>query len=435
MSAVLQPVDPSRVLARAHAALDELQGLDLTGCSDEQLLEVMRAQERLRRRMPVFEHATVQEAEARGLPEQFRARTMRSFLRGLLRLDPGEAHGRVQAAEAAARRRSFTGELLPAKYAAVAAAQEQGSIGERHARVVIEAIEHLPAAVREAEGEQLEAQLVGYAEQFDPHQLARLARRMSDCLNPDGTLTDAAERERERDLTVHQRPDGSATLSGALTAEAAELLLTHFDAFAQPKPPVDGVKDPRTPAQRRHDALVAALKANLRAKQLPTVAGVTATIIATMTSEQYLTGTGLARTAHGADVPVRDVFTWAGGDYRLFLTVLDTIHEVSHYSATRRLFSENQRLARHAIDRGCTFPDCPMPALWCEIDHSIDHSAGGPTSVTNAALACDYHNRTAKAQGWRPEHINGRVAWTPPRWIDPHQQPRYNHLHNTDPPP
>ena len=46
---------------------------------------------------------------------------------------------------------------------------------------------------------------------------------------------------------------------------------------------------------------------------------------------------------------------------------------------------------------------------------------------------CHPHNVLAKAQGWRSTRINGRAAWIPPKWIDPDQKPRYNHLHDTDP--
>lgn len=428
----MQRTDPRIALATAHAALDELHRSDLTGCSDDELLALMREHERLRRRMPTFEHASIQEVGDRGLAEQCQTRSMRAFLRGLLRLDPGEAHGRVEACTATARRRSLAGELLPAKYEAVAAAQESGSISERHARVVVDTVDHLPAVIRDEEGQDLAAQLVGYAQQFDPHQLGKLARRMSACLDPDGTLKDAKQRDGERDVTLWQRPDGSGTLSGELTAEATELLLTHFDAFAAPKASEDGAKDRRTAGQRRHDALVAAMKANLRAKQLPSVAGVTATLIATMTAEQYATGDGLARTSHGAQVPVRDVLDWAGGDYRLFLTVLDTVKGVTAYSSTRRLFTENQRLVRHAVDGGCTFPDCPMPAMWCEIDHTLDYAETGTSDIRLAGMACDYDNRERKKQGWTPKHINGRVAWIPPPWIDPEQRPRFNNLHRPD---
>src|SRR5206468_12215815 len=100
-----------------------------------------------------------------------------------------------------------------------------------------------------------------------------------------------------RDVTVHQRVDGSSRVTAELTAEATELLLLHCDALAKPKPEVDGVKDPRTAGQRRHDALLEALKMNVRAQQLPTVAGVTATIVLTMTADQFAHRQGLARTA------------------------------------------------------------------------------------------------------------------------------------------
>jgi hypothetical protein len=71
-------------------------------------------------------------------------------------------------------------------------------------------------------------------------------------------------------------------------------------------------------------------------------------------------------------------------------------------------------------------------ATRCEIDHIIDHAAGGPTRVDHAVLACRYHNNDAKKQGWQSTLINGRAAWIPPPWIDPDQTPRYNNLHRTD---
>jgi hypothetical protein len=421
-------------LSAAHAAVDELQHLDLTGLSEEELLSYWRDLERLRRRVPTLDHALVLEAEARGLPETHHVRTTARFLRALLRLDPGEAAGRVRAAEAAGVRRAVTGQPLPPAYPAVAAAQAEGLISERHARLISETVEKLPDAARHEHAGQVEADLVGHAQTFDPQSLGKLALRVSAYLDPDGVLKDVEYRERHRDLTPHQRPDGSGTVTGELTAEAMELLLLHFDAFAAPKPELDGVKDPRSAGQRRHDAFLEALKLNVRAQQLPTVAGVTATIVMTMTQEQYLTGQGLARTSHGALIPASEAFNWAAGDYRLMTVVIDKINGITAYSSIHRLFTEAQRLARAAIDGGCTFPRCPVPANWCEMDHLIDYAEGGPTTVANAGLACHYENRERKKQGWKPVHINGRVAWIPPKWIDPEQKPQYNYLHNPDPP-
>jgi hypothetical protein len=69
------------------------------------------------------------------------------------------------------------------------------------------------------------------------------------------------------------------------------------------------------------------------------------------------------------------------------------------------------------------------------MDHIIDWARSHLTRIDLAALACRYHNKDAKKQGWRNQMINGRVAWIPPKWIDPDQTPRYNHLHNTELPP
>ncbi len=208
-------------------------------------------------------------AQGRGLPETVQVRSVAQLLRGLLRLDPAEAAGRVRAAEAAGPRRTLTGEPLPAIFPAVAAAQAAGEISERQARVVVATVDKLPDAAQAEHGRAIEAQLVGYCAQFDPVNLAKLAERILAHHDPDGRLEEVEHRERHRDLTLQQRVDGSSKLSGELTAEATELLLLHIDAFARPKPEVDGVKDPRTAGQRRHDALLEALKLNLRARVLP----------------------------------------------------------------------------------------------------------------------------------------------------------------------
>ena len=432
MSAVVERVEPAVALARIEAELDRLDAFDLTSLSDEQLREYGREKERVRRRLAVSDHAFIAEVEARALPSAVFVRSTGSFLRGLLRLDPHEAHQRVKAAKSFGARRALTGESLPAELPAVAAAQASGEISERHARVISEAVDKLPDAVVAEHGEQIERELVGYAEQFDPHHLARLARRIGYCYDPDGREEDVEHREKHRELTITQRPDGSSTIKGEATAELTEFLLLHMDAFAKPKPAVDGFKDPRTAPQRRHDALLEALKLNVRAQQLPTVAGVTATVIITMTAEEFESRKGLAKTAHGALIPVREAMRITAGEYRLMNVVIDKTQGITAYSSTARLFPEGARLAMIALDGGCTFPQCNAPPGRCEIDHIIDWAKARITRVDLGVPACHPHNDEAKKQGWRSTRINGRAAWIPPAWIDPEQRPRYNHLHDTD---
>ena len=93
MSAVLERVDPMVTLARMQADLAALAGLDLTGLSDEALLEYARAKERTLRQFPTLDHALILEVEDRGLPSEVFLRRTGQWLRGLLRIDPGEAAG------------------------------------------------------------------------------------------------------------------------------------------------------------------------------------------------------------------------------------------------------------------------------------------------------------------------------------------------------
>src|SRR5204863_7923707 len=130
-----------------------------------------------------------------------------------------------------------------------------------------------------------------------------------------------------------------------------------------PRPAGDGVKDPRTAEQRRHDALSDILRLNLRAQLLPSSGGVTSTIVMTMTAEDFEQRTGLATTGHGALIPVPEAMRIAAGEYRLMNLVIDKTKGVTAYSSLHRLYTEAQRLAMIAADGpGCSFPHCPLPA-------------------------------------------------------------------------
>jgi hypothetical protein len=436
MSAVLQQTDPMVELSRLHAALDALQAWDCTGMSDSAMLAFWSEFERLRRRLPTIEHQLIVEAEARGLAFTYQARGLAALLRGLLRIDPAEARARVKAADAGGTRRALTGQSLPAAYPAVAAAQAAGDISDRHAQIVVSTIEKLPEAIQLEHGEQIETELVEHARAFDPKGLAKIAERIKYCYDPDGRLEDVDYWAKQRGFTIKQRVDGSARWTVDATAELNELMLTHLDPLAAPRPALEGVKDPRTAEQRRHDALLEILQLNLRAQVLPSAGGVTSTIVMTMTAEEFEQRKGLATTGHGALLPVREAMRIAAGEYRLMNVVIDKTKGITAYSSIQRFHTESQRLAMIAADGpGCTFPHCPLPAAWCQADHTIDHARGGPTDVAHGVLACRYHNNDAKKQGWQSVRINGRAAWIPPRWIDPEQTPQYNSLHNPNPPP
>jgi hypothetical protein len=66
-------------------------------------------------------------------------------------------------------------------------------------------------------------------------------------------------------------------------------------------------------------------------------------------------------------------------------------------------------------DRTCRAPGCCVPARAADIDHTIDHADGGPTSHDNLAVVCRHHHRLKHEGGWQvtqPEP--GTLTWISP---------------------
>lgn len=167
----------------------------------------------------------------------------------------------------------------------------------------------------------------------------------------------------------------------------------------------------------------------LRSGALPRTAGVTTTILLTMTAETAQTGDGLVTTGHGATMSTAQAATLAG-DARVIPVVFDRVRRVTHYGGTHRLFTEGQRLAMIARDQGCSFPGCDVGPLWTESHHVTDYAITGHTSVDDGTLLCGVHHREHARMGWRCEMTDGVPHWVPPRWIDPDQRPRRNRAHD-----
>jgi Domain of unknown function (DUF222) len=101
-----------------------------------------------------------------------------------LRITRSEAGRRVAEAADLGPRRALTGELLAPLLTATAAAQRDGSIGPAHVVVIRQFFVQLPGAVDVDTRECAEKHLADLAAQFRPEQVAKLADRLVDCLNP-----------------------------------------------------------------------------------------------------------------------------------------------------------------------------------------------------------------------------------------------------------
>jgi hypothetical protein len=164
--------------------------------------------------------------------------------------------------------------------------------------------------------------------------------------------------------------------------------------------------------------------------RLPLTMGCATTLTLTMDPDAFATGHGVARTGHGYPIPADIAKTWLDPEARAILVLLSKTKGIEAYSSTQRLFTEHQRLAMAARDRGCSYCGCDSPPTRAQAHHVTDYHKTKRTRVDDGALACTGNHATVEAMGWTSTMINGQPYWMPPNWIDPNQVPRRNKLHD-----
>jgi hypothetical protein len=180
-------------------------------------------------------------------------------------------------------------------------------------------------------------------------------------------------------------------------------MLGLFDFLAAPHPETNDGKDPRSPGQRRHDALLAALETAQRAGNVPTAGGISATLVITMTHQTYLSGKGLARTAHGALVPAREALTWGGGDTRILTVAMNSTREITAYSSTHRLFNETSDSRSPPATAAAASPGAPpRPAGAKPTTSPATPTADQPRSTTAPCSAATTTANTPNKAGPAP---------------------------------
>jgi Domain of unknown function (DUF222) len=426
------------------AAIDTVVGLDFDPLTTPESLAFLERLERARRRLPAPEHRLINNVARQATPEELGGKLSHAIAEWTLISRP-EASRRVREAADLGPRRGLTGEALAPVLTATAAAQRAGKLGAGQVAVIRRFYHQLPGWVDEATRTRAEADLAKAGSQYRPEQLAGLAERITECVNPDGNYTDD-DRARRRGLTLgKQEADGMSALRGWLTPEARATVEAIFAKLAAPgmcnglddAPVVDGAasqeaidRDARSHAQRNHDALKAALRALLASGKLGQHNGLPVSIVVSTTLAELEAATGRGRTGGGTILPMSDVIRLARHSHH-YLAVFDKGKPLALYH-TKRLASPAQRIVLYEKDRGCSAPGCDVPGYYSEVHHVTDYAKCRTTDVNDLTLACGPHHRMLKPGGWSTrKNAKGDTEWIPPPHLD-RGQPRINTFHHPE---
>ena len=338
------------------------------------LVGFLQGWERFRNRLALVDHQAVRAAQKAELADELCHSTLPRALAATLRLSVGEAARRVRAAEALTGRMSMTGQPLAPVRPHLAAAQRDGEISPEQVDLVERALAKVdrvgfdPDAV--AWGEQ---QLAGWAGQFGPRDLRRLAEQVVDRIDPDGTLPDDRIQQDRRHFTMQPTKDGGYAGEFRLTAAAGVKLQAVLGPLARSRintvETADGQRveepDARTYGQRMHDALEQGCDRLLRSNPAaPDAGGTPATVIVTLDLTDLLDKTGYAVTSDGTLIRTEKALQLADAA-EVYFAAVTAKGEVLRLGRSRRIATRSQTIALTARDQGCSFPGCDTAPEWC----------------------------------------------------------------------
>ncbi|HET9557627.1 MAG TPA: DUF222 domain-containing protein, partial [Actinomycetota bacterium] len=223
---------------------------------------------------------------------------------------------------------------------------------------------------------------------------------------PPGQGPDPDKPDRDhRNVSLHDGLRGTGLLSGELTPTAKAEVRCELDrlerrlfeadwaaAKAVHGEAVTVAHLARTPAQRRHDALVEMAR---RSATAPAAGKRPKPLLTVVVGEDAFRN--ILEVADGtliSPATAADLLDEAVIETMLF----DSPSRVLDVGAQRRFFTGALRRAIEIRDRTCFHPSCDEVPTRPEIDHIHEAAKGGETTQTNGRLGCGVHNR------WRNQH-------------------------------
>ncbi|HSL37831.1 MAG TPA: DUF222 domain-containing protein, partial [Arthrobacter sp.] len=383
-------------------------------------------------------------------------RNTAEFLRARLRISAPEARRRLTLVADVLPREGLLGQPLPAAKEELAAAVAAGDVASRAATIVSLSLDRVRHVSAPEDAARMEHALTRTAVENDPDFLTRIAKRWTDALDQDGEEPGEQELRHRQGAFIRRPHRGLQHLEIFATTDQFEHLLTVMNTATNPRTgvvsgpgggsAVDGDADDaaaaerldqRTRPQRRLDGLVGGCKAALAAGDLPAAGGLRPQVMVTVDYRDLLERLG------GADAETRAPGSNTGTlmftgpitastvrkiacDADIIPIVLGGQGRILDIGRTSRVFPPHILKAITARDGGCAFPQCTIPAPWCEAHHINYWSRGGSTSAGNGTLLCSHHHHVIHKEQWTIQLRNGVPWFIPPPHVDPRQMPRRN---------
>lgn len=281
----------------------------------------------------------------------------------------------------------------------VTAALAEGRLDLDKARIILRALDGLPAEVSDDLRDRAETTLVEQALDLSPKALARVARHLEAVVDPD--VADAAEakallrEERsawdQTSLRILDRFDGTSRISGVVPTAAAQRLRTYLEAHTQPRK----AEGERARSDQLAGRAFCDLLEHVDPDSLPRHGGDATTVMVTIGLADLRSELGAAAIG-GLDAEER---ISASEARRLACTaeivpvVLGGRSHVLDLGRGQRLFSPGQRKALRARHSTCQVDGCDVPSTWCDAHHEDPWSRGGRSDLRNALLVCGHHHR------------------------------------------
>ncbi|MCP1411368.1 HNH endonuclease signature motif containing protein [Paenarthrobacter sp. A20] len=408
-------------------------------------------------------------------------RNAAEFLRARLRIGIGEARRRLALAAEVLPQKGMTGQEIPARRGILAEALGSALVPSRSATVISTALDKVRNLTDEDTITRMEHALTTTAVETDPDFVTTMTKRWADRIDHDGPepseeilhqLQGAFLRRRRRHglhhLEIFATDEQIETLTTTMNAATNPRLTNSTSTSTRTNRPGTGTGtspdlDRRSRAQKLLDGLTGACALAMTTGKLPSNGGLRPQLTVTIDHRdllEQLTGTGHhqpgTRTQTGTAIGAATgtgtgigtgtdrlntgTATFTGPmhpntirkiacDADIIPVLLGSDSRVLDIGRTTRIFPPHIRKAITARDQGCAFPDCTMPAPWCEAHHTTYWTHGGTTGTNNGTLLCSHHHHLIHKEQWRIDMTTGVPWFIPPPHIDPHQTPRRNHHH------